>query len=60
MKDTIINGQMFHVRISYSNGKHLYANIFPLKKYEQGVKLNTIKGYRKMNRLERFIFKNCL
>lgn len=60
MEETIKNGYMFHVKIYYYNGKHKYANIFELADYEMGLKLKTITGYRKMNRFEKFIFRNCL
>ena len=59
MKPIIDNGYMFNVKIYYSSGRHKYANLFELKQYELGIKLGTIKGCRRMNFIERFIFRNC-
>lgn len=51
---------LFNVKIFYSNGRHKYANLFEKDWYDMGVMVGTILGYRKMNRLERFIFRNYL
>ena len=48
------------VKIFYKNGKHIYANVFKREYFDSGIKLGTIMGYRKMNMIERFIFRSCL
>ena len=60
MKSQIVNGTMFHVKILYQGGKHMYANVFSEKNYELGIRLGKIIGYKKMNCIQRFIFRNCL
>ena len=51
---------MVHIKIYYRNGGHKYANIFKTKDYEFGRQIGSITGYRHMNLLERFIFRNCI
>lgn len=51
---------MFNIKIFYRTGGHLYANLFNKSDYDFGIKLGTITGYRKMNKIEKFIFRNCL
>lgn len=51
---------LFNVKIFYRNGSHKYANIFPKKYYNLGVKIGSIIGYRKMKWYEKIIFRNCL
>ncbi|MDF2841781.1 MAG: hypothetical protein K0R00_207 [Herbinix sp.] len=60
MKSQVVNGTMFHVKIIYKDGGHKYANIFSEKDYYLGISLGTIVGYKEMNCIERFIFRNCL
>lgn len=59
-KPKIVNGYMFHVKILYRDGGHKYANIFKEKDYKMGTDLGTIINCRKMNFMEKFIFRNCL
>ena len=59
-KPIVFENYMFHVKIYYSNGRHRYANLLELKYYDFGIKLGIIKGCRKMNFIERFIFRNCM
>ena len=54
------NGSMFNVKILYKNGGHKYAHIFKVKDYELGRQWGTIVGFRKMNFIEKFVFRNCL
>lgn len=53
-------GYLYKIKLYYSNGRHKYANLFDVKKYEAGKRIGSIVGYRRMNILERFIFRNCL
>lgn len=54
------NKYMMHVKIYYCNGKYRYANLFKTSCYEYGIKCGSIIGYRKMNCIEKFIFRNCM
>ncbi len=58
--ESYIKGYMFNVKIFYKDGKHKYANVFNARHYKNGVELGTIVGYRRMNFIERFHFRNCL
>lgn len=60
MKPTEPKSYLFNVKVFYSKGGHKYANLFDKTMYDMGIELGTITGYRKMNRLEKFIFRNCL
>ena len=51
---------MFQVKIYYKNNSHKYANLFETKEYELGKQIGSIVKYRRMNWLERFIFRNCM
>jgi len=51
---------LFNVKVLYRKGGHKYANLFDKNMYDMGIELGTITGYRKMNKIERFLFRNCL
>lgn len=53
-------GYLYKVKIFYKSGRIKYANLFDRKKYEMGTEIGSIIGYRRMNVIERFIFRNCL
>ena len=50
---------LFGIKIFYSDGGHKYANLFDVFSLKLGMNIGTILGYRKMNFIERFIFRNC-
>ena len=56
----IKNGNIFNVKIFYNNGGHKYANIMKEEMYNLGKKYGSIIGCRKMNTIEKFIFRNCM
>jgi len=49
-----------NVKVFYKNGGHKYMNLFSKSRYKLGIDWGTIVGCRKMNWLEKFIFRNCL
>lgn len=51
---------LFNVKVFYKRGGYKYANLFDKNMYDMGIKLGSITGYRKMNKLEKFLFRNCL
>lgn len=50
---------MYKVKIYYKKTGHLYANMFETLHLEFGMRIGSIIGWRKMNTLEKFIFRNC-
>lgn len=54
------NGYLHKVKIFYKNGMHKYANLFKISDYDMGKKIGSIIGYRRMNFIEEFLFRNCL
>jgi len=59
-KEYYNNGFLYKVKIFYSNGEYKYANFFDINDYNLGIKFGTILKYRKMNFIEKLLFKNCI
>lgn len=51
---------LFNVKVFYRSGGYKYANLFDKDMYNMGIQLGSIAGHRKMNKLEKFLFKNCM
>lgn len=51
---------LFEVKIYYKDGDYRYAHMIKSDHLGAGIEIGTILGYRKMNFIERFIFRNCL
>ena len=51
---------LHEVKIYYSDGDYRYAPMIRTGPLKACIKIGTILGYRKMNFIERFIFRKCL
>lgn len=51
---------LFNVKVFYRSSGYKYANLFEKDMYDMGIQLGSITGYRKMNKFEKFLFRNCI